>query len=72
MIISIILMLILHLTTPFWWWIMVVPFLYGLIRSRSALHAFSTGLGSAGLLWLGASIYLYNTGSALIAEKIAV
>ncbi len=71
MIICFILMLVLHLITPYWWWILVVPFLYGLIRSRSALRAFATGVSSAGLLWFISTLYLYLTKSGIVTHKVA-
>jgi NADH:ubiquinone oxidoreductase subunit 2 (subunit N) len=63
---------VLHLITPFWWWVMAVPFLYGLVFGRSARRSFRTGALSAGLLWLGAAIYFHFTGSALIARRVAM
>jgi NADH:ubiquinone oxidoreductase subunit 2 (subunit N) len=63
---------VLHLITPFWWWVMAVPFLYGLVFGRSARRSFRTGALSAGLLWLGAAIYFHFTGSALIARRMAM
>jgi len=71
MIICFIIMLVLHLVTPFWWWVLVVPFLYGLIRSRSALRAFGTGLSSAGLLWFAAALYMYLTKADIVSQKIS-
>jgi hypothetical protein len=65
-------LLVLHLITPLWWWVMAVPFLYGLVFGRSAWRSFRTGAFSAGLLWLGAAIYFHVTGSALIARRVAV
>jgi hypothetical protein len=64
-------MLILQLMTPYWWWVMIVPFAYGAAAARSGWRAFRTGLLSAGLLWLGASVYLYVSGSDLIATRMA-
>jgi len=71
-IICLIVLLILHLLTPFWWWVMAVPFLYGLLFGRSAQRSFWTGGLAAGLLWLGAATYFHLTGSALIARRIAM
>jgi hypothetical protein len=65
-------LLVLHLVTPFWWWVMAVPFLYGFVFARSARRSFRTGALSAGLLWLGAAVYFHLTGSALIARRMAV
>jgi len=64
-------MLALQLLTPFWWWIMIVPFTYGAAAARSGGKALWTGFIAAGLLWLGTSLYLYLTGSGIIAARIA-
>jgi len=71
MIISFLLMFILQILTPFWWWILVIPFLYGLAFSRSGLRAFMSGMLSAGLLWLLASLHLYLTNSQIIVTRIS-
>jgi hypothetical protein len=63
--------LALQVLTPFWWWIMIVPFAYGAAAARSGGKAFLTGLAAAGILWLGASLYLFLTGSGLIAARMA-
>ena len=64
-------MLALQVLTPFWWWIMIVPFAYGATAARSGGRALLTGLAAAGILWLGASLILYLTGSGLIAARMA-
>jgi hypothetical protein len=64
-------MLALQLLTPFWWWVMIVPFAYGAAFARSGGKAFRTGFFAAGLLWLGTSLYLYLTGSGRIASRLA-
>jgi len=64
-------MLALQLLTPFWWWVMIVPFAYGAAAARSGWKALRTGFLAAGLLWLGASAYLFLTGSRTIAERMA-
>lgn len=64
-------MLGLQLLTPYWWWVMIVPFAYGAAAARSGWKAFRTGFFAAGLLWLGTSLYLYLTGSGLIATRMA-
>lgn len=71
MIISFLLMFILHILTPFWWWIMVIPFLYSLAFSRSGFRAFMSGMLSAGFLWLLASLHLYLTNSQVIVARIS-
>ncbi len=71
-IICLIVLMILHLLTPFWWWVMAVPLLYGLLFGRSARGSFWTGAAAAGLLWLGAAAYYHLSGSALIAKRMAL
>jgi hypothetical protein len=69
--ICLLVMLVLQLATPFWWWVMVVPFVAGAAAGRSAGKALRTGFLSAGILWLGAGFYYYLTGSGLIATRMA-
>ena len=57
--------------TPYWWWAMVVPFLFGLAAGRSAWGSVRTGAAAAGVLWLGAAVYFQLTGSARIARRMA-
>jgi len=61
----------LQIFTPYWWWIMAVPFLFGLAAGRSAWSSVRTGAAAAGALWLGAAAYFQLTGSALIARRMA-
>ena len=69
--VCLLIMLGLHLLTPYWWWVMIVPFSYGAAAAQSRGKAFRTGFFAAGLLWLGTSLYLYLTGSLLIASRMA-
>ncbi len=62
---------VLHLLTPFWWWVLAVPFLFGLSFGRSSGRSIRTGAAAAGALWLGAAVYEHLTGSALIAGRMA-
>ncbi|MCX6568009.1 MAG: hypothetical protein NT147_03020, partial [Candidatus Aminicenantes bacterium] len=64
-------MLGLQLLTPYWWWVMIVPFAYGAAAARSGGKAVRTGFFAAGLLWLGSSLFFYLTGSGLIAMRMA-
>jgi hypothetical protein len=64
-------MLVLELLTPFWWWIMAVPFVYGAAAAPKGGKAFLAGFGAAGLLWLGGAVFYYLTGSRLIAARMA-
>jgi len=70
-IVGLLIMLGLQVLTPFWWWIMIVPFAYGAAAARSGARALSVGFISAGLLWLGSSLYFYFTGSRIIAGRIS-
>lgn len=65
-------MLFLQLLTPFWWWIMMVPFLYGIVKARSGWKGFGVGMASAGLLWLFGSLYYWLTGGGTIAQRVAI
>jgi hypothetical protein len=69
--ICLLVMLVLHILTPYWWWVMIVPFAYGAAAARSGGKALRMGFLSAGLLWLGASIYFFLTGSRIMAERMA-
>jgi hypothetical protein len=64
-------MLGLQLLTPYWWWVMIVPFAFGAALAKSGWRAFRTGLLSAGLLWLGAALFFYLAGSRVIAARMA-
>jgi hypothetical protein len=61
----------LQLLTPLWWWIMIVPFGFGVAAAGSARKAFWTGFGASGLLWLGAGLFFMLTGSGIIAGRMA-
>ena len=65
------LILVLQIVTPFWWWIMVIPFLFALFTTNSAWDGFCIGMVSAGILWLLASLFYWLTGSQIIAARIA-
>ncbi|MCK4496057.1 MAG: hypothetical protein KAU91_06880 [Candidatus Aminicenantes bacterium] len=71
LIICFLLMLLLQIFTPFWWWIMIVPFVYSLLKAKSGWEGFRIGMFSAGLLWLIMSVYAYLTGSKTIAVRIS-
>ncbi len=65
-----VLMLALQFATPFWWWIMAVPFVYGLWKSRSAWESARTGMISAGGLWLLMSLYQYGMDEQFVAARV--
>jgi hypothetical protein len=64
-------MLVLHLLTPYWWWVMIVPFAYGAAAARSGWKALRIGFIAAGLLWIGGSLYFFLTGGRIITERMA-
>jgi hypothetical protein len=64
-------MLALGILTPYWWWVMFVPFVYGAAAAGSGWKALRTGFLAAGLLWLGASAYFFLAGSRIIAGRMA-
>ena len=69
--ICLLVMLVLHILTPYWWWVMIVPFAYGAAAAKSGGKAMRTGFLSAGLLWLGSSLYFVLTGSGIIMGRVA-
>jgi hypothetical protein len=69
--ICLLVILALEFLTPFWWWVMIVPFAYGAAAARSAGRALRTGLFAGGLLWLGAAAYWYLTESRIVAGRVA-
>jgi len=71
-IICLVVMLILQILTPFWWWIMVVPFVYGIVKAHACRKGFLVGMTSAGLLWLFGSLYYLFTSAGIIAQRVAV
>jgi len=64
-------MLTLHLTTPFWWWVIAVPLLFGVIRARSGWEGFMTGAISAGVVWLCGCLAAYQLGGEIVAGRVA-
>lgn len=65
------LLLALQLATQAWWWIAVVPLLYGMLRGRSAWESARSGALAAGLLWTGASGYALIMDADLVAARVA-
>lgn len=68
-------MLLLHLfqlLTPFWWWILIIPLLFGLVIPRKPVRSFFTGAVSGGILWLVYSFYLKTGTSRIILDRISV
>ena len=64
-------LLILQITTPFWWWILLVPFVYGVAFAATGWKGFRTGMLSGGLLWFFTGLYHLLTKSDIIAQRMA-
>ncbi|MGH7494550.1 MAG: hypothetical protein ACREOO_19425 [bacterium] len=64
------LMLALQLVTPYWWWIVVVPFLYGMFKAHSAREGMKIGVISAAALWFLISGYQWLDGSAGVSQRV--
>ncbi len=63
--------LVLQLTTHFWWWILVVPFAYGALAGRSAWDGARSGMLGAGSLWAVAALWQLTTSSQLVSRRVA-
>lgn len=70
-VICFVLMLALQLATPFWWWVMLVPFGFGLWKSRSAWESARVGMISAGALWLAMSLWQWLNGGQQLALRMS-
>lgn len=68
---AIILTLILQIVTPFWWWVMLVPFLIGFARSSTGWGAFRMGITTGGTVWFLAGLVLLMSKSQMIAWRIS-
>ncbi len=62
MLVCLLAMLALQILTPYWWWVMIVPFAFGAGIATSGWRAMRTGVLAAGLLWLGAEHVLLSHG----------
>ncbi len=65
-------LILLQILIPFWWWIMLVPLICGVLLAKTGWRAFRTGMLSAGLVWPAWSLYLMFSGSNIIAQRIAI
>lgn len=63
-------MLVLHLVTPYWWWAQAVPLVYGLVRARTGWAAFGVGAASAGLVWLGGGLVMWFAGGGIVVRRV--
>ena len=66
-----VIMLVFHLLTPYWFWIMIVPFFYNLFRSTTGWKGFVHGASSAGLLWFLGSLFYFFTAGEFITQRVA-
>jgi hypothetical protein len=57
--------------TPYWWWILVVPFGMALSRPMTGWEAFRMGSCSAGVVWLIGAGMAFATTSQIIAWRMA-
>ena len=63
-------MLILLWVAPFWWWVMLVPFVYMSLRGESAWGAAFMGASSAAIVWLAGGLYLRLAGTDGIIPRV--
>lgn len=63
--------LILQMATHLWWWILVVPFLYGALAGSSGWDGFRSGMLGAGGLWLVAAAWQLTTSAQLVSQRVA-
>ena len=62
---------VLQLVTHFWWWIVVVPFVYGALAGSSGWDGFRSGMLGAGGLWLVAAAWQLTTSAQLVSQRVA-
>lgn len=55
-----------HIFTPFWWWILPLPFIYGALKPSGGFKAFAAGGFSSSLVWLAAAFYYAQEASILM------
>jgi len=60
----------LHLLTPYWWWIIPLPFLYGVWRPTSGFRAFLAGGLSCSLVWLAPTLYYARFADELLPRIV--
>jgi hypothetical protein len=64
-------LLVLQIGTPFWWWVVAVPFVYGLVFVKKNGRAFGGGMLIGAIVWGGAGLYFYIASGRLIAGRMA-
>lgn len=55
---------------PFWWWVIVIPFLYSFWCYTQADRAFLYGALGAGLAWGGSAYYLQQTAAKQVVARM--
>jgi hypothetical protein len=65
------LLITLHLALPAWWWVMVVPFSWGLARSGSAPRGFAGGAALGAAAWAAGVAVGWLRGAEPAATRIA-
>jgi|GEM_PF-5486934 len=54
-----------------WYWIMVIPFIYNLLRIDQLKKSFLFGAITGGVFWGFASWLMYNETSGIVANRVA-
>jgi hypothetical protein len=63
--------LVMQIVTPFWWWVMLVPCVYFLSKSRDGARPFLSGAISGGLLWTAGALYYWLTGGSPLIDRLS-
>jgi len=66
------LLLVTHLSTPFWWWIVAVPLTVSVLFRLPARIGFVSGFCAGALAWGGPALILGFGPGNLIAGRMAV
>jgi FtsH-binding integral membrane protein len=61
----------LHVLTPFWWWVALVPLAYGFFFAKEDKRAFWEGFLLGAVVWGGAAAFFFLTSGRLIASRMA-
>ncbi len=60
-----------NLVSPYWWWVMLIPGLFGLVIGPRIGKGFVVGAIAGGGVWLLASLYFWQFGGQIIAMRVA-
>jgi hypothetical protein len=69
---TVVVLLGLHILAPFWWWIAVVPFVYGFLFGKKDKNTFWEGFLAGALVWGGAAAFFFFSSGRLIAGRVAM